>query len=72
MNGRLNIKGFHANLAPINFEVDRGPLHVRGELPCGLAGVLVRNGPNPRFNSSIHAACWRHTSVPDPHAFRQR
>ncbi|MFM0174214.1 carotenoid oxygenase family protein [Paraburkholderia sediminicola] len=47
MNERLNTNGYRANLAPIDFEVDCGPLPVRGELPSGLAGVLVRNGPNP-------------------------
>jgi carotenoid cleavage dioxygenase len=47
MNERLKMNGYRANLAPIDFEVDCGPLPVRGELPSRLAGVLVRNGPNP-------------------------
>ncbi|MFM0506815.1 carotenoid oxygenase family protein [Paraburkholderia sp. RL17-373-BIF-A] len=41
------MNGYRANPASIDFEVDCGPLPVRGELPSRLAGVLVRNGPNP-------------------------
>jgi hypothetical protein len=47
VNERLKTNGYRANPAPIDFEVDCGPLPVRGELPSRLAGVLVRNGPNP-------------------------
>ena len=47
MNERLKMNGYRANPASIDFEVDCGPLPVRGELPFRLAGVLVRNGPNP-------------------------
>ncbi|MDM0027398.1 carotenoid oxygenase family protein [Variovorax saccharolyticus] len=35
--------------SPIDFETDLGPLPLRGELPDGLVGALVRNGPNPVF-----------------------
>ncbi|MFM0627181.1 carotenoid oxygenase family protein [Paraburkholderia xenovorans] len=55
MNQRLNMNGYRANLQPIDSEVDRGPLPVRGELPSGLAGGLVRNGPNPfRPDPALH------------------
>lgn len=35
------------NMAPIDFECEVGPLPIKGELPAGLRGTLVRNGPNP-------------------------
>ncbi|WP_435884054.1 carotenoid oxygenase family protein [Streptomyces cyaneofuscatus] len=35
--------------APVTEEVDAADLHVVGELPEGLDGVYLRNGPNPRF-----------------------
>ncbi|SFN03516.1 carotenoid oxygenase family protein [Variovorax sp. OV329] len=35
--------------APISFEADSPFLPVQGELPEGLQGTLVRNGPNPQF-----------------------
>ncbi|MDM0014473.1 carotenoid oxygenase family protein [Variovorax sp. J22P168] len=42
------------SMSPIDFETDVGPLPLQGRLPEGLAGTLVRNGPNP--------------AVPDPKA----
>ncbi len=36
-----------SNEQPIDFEVDLDALPVVGQLPAGLQGVLVRNGPNP-------------------------
>lgn len=36
--------------APVTDEVDVADLVVDGRLPPELAGVLVRNGPNPRFS----------------------
>jgi carotenoid cleavage dioxygenase-like enzyme len=38
---------YQANLAPIDFETRIESLPVRGEMPVGLQGALVRNGPNP-------------------------
>jgi carotenoid cleavage dioxygenase-like enzyme len=35
------------NMAPIDVETDAGPLPLKGTLPAGLRGTLVRNGPNP-------------------------
>jgi carotenoid cleavage dioxygenase-like enzyme len=35
------------NMGPIDFETELGPLPLRGTLPEGLRGTLVRNGPNP-------------------------
>lgn len=35
------------NMAPIDFETEAGPLPLKGTLPAGLCGTLVRNGPNP-------------------------
>jgi carotenoid cleavage dioxygenase-like enzyme len=35
------------NFAPVDREVTVGELTVRGALPTELAGVLMRNGPNP-------------------------
>ncbi|MET8696735.1 carotenoid oxygenase family protein [Streptomyces bauhiniae] len=35
--------------APVTEEVDEVSLVVEGELPAGLDGVYLRNGPNPRF-----------------------
>lgn len=49
MSEHMNAEAFQANLPPIDFEADCGPLRVRGALPSGLAGVLVRNGPNPLY-----------------------
>lgn len=40
---------FWRNLAPIAFETDLGPLPVTGTIPRALAGVLLRNGPNPQL-----------------------
>ncbi len=39
---------FVTNLAPVAHEIDVTDLPVRGALPAGLHGRLVRNGPNPR------------------------
>ena len=37
------------NLAPVAVELDVTGLRVTGELPPGLRGSFVRNGPNPLF-----------------------
>ena len=37
------------NFAPVNHEIWTEELPVIGELPLELNGLLVRNGPNPRF-----------------------
>lgn len=37
------------NLFPVDREIDATDLPVTGELPLGLRGAFVRNGPNPRF-----------------------
>ncbi len=37
------------NLAPVADELDVAGLAVTGELPPGLRGSFVRNGPNPLF-----------------------
>lgn len=37
------------NLAPVLDELDVGDLAITGELPAGLRGVFLRNGPNPQF-----------------------
>ena len=36
-------------LAPVFDERDDRDLSVTGELPAGLQGMFVRNGPNPQF-----------------------
>lgn len=36
--------------APIEDEIDRDALTAWGEIPPDLEGVVVRNGPNPRFS----------------------
>jgi carotenoid cleavage dioxygenase-like enzyme len=36
--------------APVHTETDAADLHVEGSLPADLHGVLVRNGPNPKFD----------------------
>ena len=36
-------------LAPVSDERDDADLTVIGELPSGLEGMFVRNGPNPQF-----------------------
>jgi len=38
------------NFAPVDDELDVADLPVEGELPPGLDGIFVRNGPNPRFD----------------------
>lgn len=35
--------------APVRDEIDAVDLPVRGELPAGLQGAFLRNGPNPQF-----------------------
>ncbi|MEJ5255709.1 MAG: carotenoid oxygenase family protein [Acidimicrobiales bacterium] len=37
------------NLAPVADEIDVADLTITGELPAGLRGTFVRNGPNPLF-----------------------
>ena len=36
-------------MAPVTDERDERDLPVNGELPAGLNGIFVRNGPNPQF-----------------------
>jgi carotenoid cleavage dioxygenase-like enzyme len=38
------------NFAPVHEEVTADNLRVTGELPAGLNGMFIRNGPNPRFS----------------------
>ncbi|MGJ7507507.1 carotenoid oxygenase family protein [Variovorax sp. GT1P44] len=40
------------NGTPISFEAEAAFLPVVGELPAGLNGTLLRNGPNPQFPSA--------------------
>lgn len=47
MNDALPRSAPPPNMAPIDFETDTGPLPLKGTLPAGLRGTLVRNGPNP-------------------------
>jgi carotenoid cleavage dioxygenase-like enzyme len=47
MNQLAQPLSYRANHPPIDFEADCGPLFIRGALPAGLEGALVRNGPNP-------------------------
>jgi carotenoid cleavage dioxygenase-like enzyme len=35
--------------APVHEEIDAPKLSVQGELPAGLRGLFLRNGPNPMF-----------------------
>ncbi|HEY9871969.1 MAG TPA: carotenoid oxygenase family protein [Candidatus Obscuribacterales bacterium] len=37
------------NFAPVQAEITADELKVIGELPPGLSGMFVRNGPNPQF-----------------------
>ncbi|MER7762228.1 carotenoid oxygenase family protein [Streptomyces sp. NPDC097619] len=37
------------SFAPVTEEVDAVDLEVTGEIPAGLDGLYLRNGPNPRF-----------------------
>lgn len=37
------------NFAPVRFECDAPDLVIEGELPRGLHGTLLRNGPNPFY-----------------------
>jgi Retinal pigment epithelial membrane protein len=48
-------------LAPVVTEADLIDLRVAGEIPRGLNGVLVRNGPNPlrgRFEGNDVLSWW--------------
>jgi carotenoid cleavage dioxygenase-like enzyme len=38
------------NFAPIDEEISADTLKIIGELPEGMNGMFVRNGPNPRWN----------------------
>jgi carotenoid cleavage dioxygenase-like enzyme len=59
---------FQRNFAPLAFETDLGPLPTTGTIPKGLAGMLLRNGPNPQFpvgdahwfagDGMLHAFCF--------------
>lgn len=40
-------RGPPPNMMPIDFETELASLPLRGALPAGLRGTLVRNGPNP-------------------------
>ncbi|WP_179283353.1 carotenoid oxygenase family protein [Bordetella genomosp. 9] len=42
--------------APVFDERDDGDLPVQGEIPAGLSGVFMRNGPNPAFEPAAHYA----------------
>lgn len=42
--------------APVFDERDDSNLVVEGEIPAGLRGVFMRNGPNPRFEPDAHYA----------------
>ena len=65
--------------SPVSDEVDLGTLDVSGELPEGLRGTFLRNGPNPMFaplgayhlfdgDGMLHAATFDGSSV----AYRNR
>ena len=45
----LDQPDLRGNLAPVGDELDVESCPVSGELPEGLAGSFVRNGPNPMF-----------------------
>jgi carotenoid cleavage dioxygenase-like enzyme len=47
-----DMPAYRMNFAPVGHEVDVAHLAVLGELPPGLEGLLVRNGPNPLFPDS--------------------
>ena len=47
-------------LAPVFEERDDPDLEVVGEIPAGLQGMFVRNGPNPQF--APLGACLLYTS----------
>jgi carotenoid cleavage dioxygenase-like enzyme len=40
---------FHGLLAPVDDEREDLDLEIEGEIPAGLNGIFVRNGPNPQF-----------------------
>jgi len=52
----FNQPDLRGNMAPIGNEMTAVPCTVTGELPAGLRGSFVRNGPNPMFEpiSSYH------------------
>ncbi len=66
------------NYAPVTHEIEASGLVIRGEVPAGLSGTLLRNGPNPRFptpathwfggDGMIHAISLAHGSA----AYRNR
>ena len=37
------------NMFPVDAEVDVDQLRITGDLPDGLSGSFVRNGPNPPY-----------------------
>lgn len=43
------VPAFFRNMPPVQAESTLGPLPVTGTLPEGLAGTLLRIGPNPQF-----------------------
>jgi carotenoid cleavage dioxygenase-like enzyme len=43
-------------LVPVFDERDDADLPIEGEIPRGLHGVFMRNGPNPRFKPDTHYA----------------
>src|SRR5260370_38707965 len=45
-----------ANFAPVRGELTAYDLSIEGELPAELAGMYLRNGPNPRSGTSPHWA----------------
>lgn len=42
--------------APVFDERDDAPLSVEGDIPAGLRGAFMRNGPNPAFKPDAHYA----------------
>ncbi|MBV9050705.1 MAG: carotenoid oxygenase family protein, partial [Solirubrobacterales bacterium] len=46
----------HGNHAPVHAEIDVSRLEVSGRLPDDLAGVYMRNGPNPKYEP--HDYCY--------------
>jgi carotenoid cleavage dioxygenase-like enzyme len=60
------LSGVHA---PVSHEVEAANLPVEGELPAGLRGMFVRNGPNPMFDLDLPAPVMMHDFViTDRHA----
>ncbi len=44
--------------APVSDELDLSDLEVIGEIPAGLRGTYLRNGPNPAFPSKGEYHIW--------------